>query len=118
MNPPRLILVLLSTLLLLTVALHAKPKPPENKPDNEHSVVIKGMKYSPASLPIAVGDTVVWTNSDDHDHTVVADDGSFNSGNIGNGGSFRHTFKKKGKFAYSCTYHPRMKGSVTVSDQP
>jgi plastocyanin len=62
-----------------------------------------------------VGDTVVWTNADDQDHTVIAGDGSFNSGNIGSGRSFEHKFTRAGTFGYYCKYHPRMKGSVIVA---
>ena len=78
------------------------------------AVSIKGMKYNPASISIKAGDTVAWKNDDDRDHTVVADDGSFKSEKIGSGESFSHTFSKAGKYAYSCSYHPRMKGTVVV----
>ena len=40
-------------------------------------IEIKDKKYSPAKLTIKAGDTVVWTNRDDSDHSIVADDGSF-----------------------------------------
>jgi len=80
------------------------------------SVTIKEMQYSPASITVKVGDTVVWTNSDERDHTVVADDGSFKSDNLGGGETFQFKFTKAGKFSYHCTYHPRMKGTVVVTE--
>ena len=80
-------------------------------------VTIKHLKYEPAKLTIKAGETVVWTNEDDNDHTVVSDEeDQFESENIGRGETFKHTFKSKGKFAYHCRYHPRMKGVITVSD--
>jgi plastocyanin len=79
-----------------------------------HEVAMKGMKYEPDKLEVAAGDTVVWTNQDDRDHTVVAKDGSFKSGNISRGESFKYQFKKAGTFAYACSLHPRMKGTVVV----
>lgn len=82
----------------------------------KHSVDIKGMKFSPAALTVKTGDTVTWTNSDDRDHTVNAGDKSFSSGKLGPGETFSFTFKKAGKFAYSCSYHPRMKATITVQD--
>ncbi len=94
--------------LLASAALAAEPA--------EHEIAMKNVKYSPANLEIKVGDTVIWTNEDDHDHTVVADDDSFESEKIGRGETFKHTFKKKGKFKYSCSYHPRMKGTITVKE--
>ena len=80
-------------------------------------VAIKNLKYDPAKLTIKAGETVVWTNNDDNDHTVISDEeGEFGSDNIGRGETFKHTFKTKGKFAYHCRYHPRMKGLITVTD--
>jgi plastocyanin len=79
-----------------------------------HSVSMKDLQYSPASLKIKAGNTVVWTNSDTHDHTVVASDNSFKSGNIRTGGTYSHEFAKPGTYTYSCSYHPRMKGTIVV----
>jgi len=79
-----------------------------------HTVVIEQMAYSPANLEIKAGDTVVWINRDDRDHTVVALDGSFSSDNLKPGGSYTFRFTRLGRFPYSCTYHPRMKGLVVV----
>jgi plastocyanin len=84
------------------------------KGESKNAVSIENKKFTPATINIGVGESVKWTNSDDHDHTVVADDGSFKSGNIGSGQTFEHRFKKAGTFSYSCTYHPRMKGKVVV----
>ena len=80
------------------------------------SVSINEMKFHPASIEIKVGDTVRWTNDDERDHTVAAADGSFKSGNLRGGDTFEHTFKKAGKFNYTCSYHPRMKGTVNVKE--
>jgi len=77
-------------------------------------IEIKDKKYAPAKLTIKAGQTVVWTNRDDSDHTIIADDGSFKSGDLSPGESFKFTFKKKGKFKFHCKYHPREKGEITV----
>ena len=39
---------------------------------------------------------------------------SFKSGNIKRGATFEFKFAKPGKYPYSCSYHPRMKGLVIV----
>ena len=103
------IAAILSIALALPLWVQAKPTKPVT-----HTVNIKGMKYTPASLTIKAGDTINWENADQRDHTVVAADGSFNSGNIGPGAMFSFTFPKAGKFEYACTLHPRMRGVVTV----
>ena len=85
--------------------------------DKVQKVTIKNLKYDPAKLTIKRGETVVWTNADDNDHTVTSDEkDGFASDNMSNGDKFRHTFAKSGKFPYHCKYHPRMKGLVIVTD--
>ena len=78
-------------------------------------VSIKDMSFSPASITVSPGDTVIWSNDDDRDHTVIAADGSFASPNIRTGGSYSAKFDKAGRFPYACQYHPRMKGVIVVS---
>ena len=96
-------------LICLAVAWGADPQKPA-----KHDVTIKDMKFDPETLQIAPGETVVWTNRDDRDHTVTARDGSFKSENLSKGDTFEHVFKKPGKFRYSCSYHPRMKATIEV----
>ncbi|HET9435904.1 MAG TPA: cupredoxin family copper-binding protein [Candidatus Limnocylindrales bacterium] len=80
----------------------------------DHAVAISGFSFSPGSLTIAVGDTVTWTNSDAQAHTATADDGSWDTGSLGNGASGTITFSTAGTFAYVCSIHPQMTGTVTV----
>jgi plastocyanin len=120
MKSLRRVLMLLLALTIATAALAAKPKTPDKSDkdqaaDKVSAVSIKEMKFSPASITIKPGEKVIWTNNDDHDHTVVADDNSFKSGNLSRGDSFEHKFDKTGKFKYACSYHPRMKGVVVVA---
>ena len=82
----------------------------------EHQVAIEGLKYTPKELKIKKGDTVVWTNGDDRDHTVTADDGSFTSKKIANGDTYERKFAKAGKYKYHCDYHPRMKAMIVVEE--
>ena len=96
----------LPILPLLLLAAADKPQ--------RHSVAIEGLSYAPAALTIAVGDTVVWTNNDDRDHTVSIPAAGADSGNIRSGKSFKFTFDKAGTFACACKYHPRTKGKITV----
>lgn len=106
----RCLLILLAAvgLMVLPLFVHAK-----SKPATVH-VNIKGMKYDPASVTVKAGDTLTWTNGDQRDHSVAAADGSFSSGNIGPGATYSFVFTKPGKFEYSCSLHPRMKGVVIV----
>ena len=82
----------------------------------EHTVSISDIKYDPKEIKIKKGDTVVWTNNDDRDHTVTADDRSFASKRIAGRATYQRKFSKAGKFKYHCDYHPRMKATVVVED--
>ena len=109
MNRPLVIAVTLCTALLIPLFVHAKP--PRVK---AIEITIKGMKFTPDNVTIKAGQSVTWTNADQRDHTVAADDGSFNSGNLSPGATFTYKFAKGGTFKYACGLHPRMKGVIVV----
>jgi plastocyanin len=112
----RWIAIAIVSLICVGAASAPKPAPaPASKPAPVR-VSIKSMQYQPATIGIKAGQTVLWTNNDDRDHTVVASDGAFKSANIPAGASYSFTFAKKGKFIYGCKYHPRMKGVIVVSE--
>jgi plastocyanin len=78
------------------------------------SVTMGDLFFSPASVSIAVGDTVTWTNNGQAPHNATADDGSFKTPTIEAGQSTSHTFSQAGTFSYICTIHPNMKGTIRV----
>ncbi|MCS6847288.1 MAG: cupredoxin family copper-binding protein [Anaerolineae bacterium] len=78
------------------------------------NVAIAGFAYSPRQVTVRVGDTVTWTNNDSAPHTVTANDASFDSGTLGQGGVYSRTFGATGVFSYFCAIHPSMVGSVRV----
>ena len=75
---------------------------------------IADYSFSPATITVNVGDTVTWTNQGKQPHTATASDGSFNTGTLHTGQSGSHTFTKAGTFAYICSIHPFMHGTVVV----
>jgi plastocyanin len=77
-------------------------------------VAIPGKVFAPTRALALVGDTVVWRNGDGTNHTVTADDTSFDSGYVAPGGTFARTFAKVGVYPYHCTIHKFMKGEVVV----
>ena len=90
------------------------------------SVSIGDNFYSPKSITITAGTTVVWSypSSGQTIHTVTADDGSFDSspncpGDLSScmqpGDSYSHTFNSTGTFDYQCKIHgAAMSGTVVV----
>jgi plastocyanin len=81
----------------------------------DHSVTIKNMKFDPAELTVAAGDTVTFTNADGAPHTATADDGNFDTGKLTKGQSASLIFASAGVFAYHCNIHRSMKATVTVA---
>jgi plastocyanin len=102
------------------VAAAAKPKPrrSENRPRAvaaaDTGVTISDFQFAPASITIDVGDTVTWTNDGPTAHSATADDGDFDTGIFEAGQSRSETFDQAGTFAYFCTPHPNMRGTITV----
>jgi plastocyanin len=78
------------------------------------SATIKDFEFGPATVTVAVGGTVTWTNNGPSTHTVTADDGTFDSGNLSTGKTFSQTFDTAGTFPYHCSIHPFMKATVIV----
>jgi plastocyanin len=79
------------------------------------SATIQTAAFSPNPITIAPGSTVTWTNLDGVAHMVMADDGSWGSGTLGEGGSYSHVFTSPGSYPYHCAIHPFMKGTVVVT---
>ncbi len=79
-----------------------------------NNVSIKNFAFSVGSLTVASGTTVTWTNNDAATHTVTADDGSFDSGNIAQGATYSKTFTTAGTYNYHCSIHTSMTAKVIV----
>lgn len=85
-----------------------------------NEVWLQNISFNPASITVNAGTTIKWTNKDNVTHTVTsgtpsAPDGIFDSGNLGNGGTFSFTFNTKGTFQYYCKPHQSsMRGTVVV----
>lgn len=77
------------------------------------AVSIENFSFSPATLTISAGTTVVWTNNDTAGHNIKSD--SFNSPMLSKGQTFEFKFDNKGTYEYSCGVHPSMKGEIIVN---
>jgi plastocyanin len=80
-----------------------------------NQVRIQDFGFGPPTLNVAAGTRVTWTNSGPSSHTVTANDGSFDSGQILPNARFELTFSKPGTVGYHCTFHPTMAANVVVS---
>jgi len=106
-------------ILLLMIAtaglIGAAPEKGDGQ-DVNVTVRIRDLQFQPANVNLKAGGSITWINADDRDHTVSAVDHSFDSGNLKPGAMYTFHFNKAGSFQYVCSYHPRMRGSVQVSE--
>jgi plastocyanin len=73
-------------------------------------------RYDPTTVSVKAGDSVTWDWIDTSiNHSVTADDGTFDSCLQNAGNKFTVTFSKAGDFKYHCTIHAQMVGEVKVS---
>jgi hypothetical protein len=81
-----------------------------------HTIEITAMSF-PAATAVEKGDTVVWTNRMNMNHTVTADNGDFDAGVLGKDKSFSRVFDSVGTVAYHCKIHPNMTGTIAVTQK-
>lgn len=77
-------------------------------------VEIVNFAYDPEPVTVEEGGKVIWMNEDAAPHTATAEDGSFDTGTIEEGKLKSETFKEPGTYAYICSIHPEMHGTVEV----
>jgi plastocyanin len=81
---------------------------PANKPPT-------AWQFQPTALVVKLGATIRWVNNGSTSHDVTADNGRFTSGSLDPKATFSFTPIAAGTFTYTCTFHPWMKGTVTVA---
>jgi plastocyanin len=80
------------------------------------AIRMQNIEFSPKTAKVRVGEKITWTNDDSVQHNVTATKGaSFKSANFGQGGTYTFTAKKPGTISYTCTIHPGMDGTLTVT---
>jgi alcohol dehydrogenase (cytochrome c) len=80
----------------------------------EGTVRTLDFRFDPMRIQVPVGTTVNWDNMGGTIHTVTAQKGGFDSGDIAAGATFSVTFDSAGSYIYFCSPHPWMIGEVLV----
>jgi plastocyanin len=78
------------------------------------AVKIEDFKFQPSTLTVKSGAQVSVTNDDSTAHTATADDNSFDTGTVDPGSSGTISVNKPGSYAYHCSIHPFMHGTLVV----
>ena len=107
--------VVVGTLIVVSVAEAHKHPTAKAQKHPTRTVLIQNFSFKPAHITIKRGTKVRWINKDSTAHTATANNGrSFDSGRLGKGKRYTHTFKSAGKKPYHCEIHSDMRGSVVV----
>ncbi len=108
-----------ATVVALTVLL-ALAAPRVVHSQQPPTVAIQNFEFRPATLRVTTRSDqtgrqeVRWVNNGSVAHTVTADRGAFNSGQLAPGATFSFAFAAAGTFDYHCENHPTMKGQLVI----
>ena len=106
--------VVLVAATVLSATLSSVSANAQSRPATAPEVKIDNFSFGPATLTVAAGTTVTWTNRDDISHTVVSTESAFKSKAVDTDEKFSYTFAKPGTYSYFCSIHPKMTGKVVV----
>lgn len=77
------------------------------------------LTFIPRVLPIVVGSSVTFKNSDDVNHNVNSPDNEgYDLGTHPKGHGSKYTYKKKGIYTQLCNVHPEMAAYIIVLQNP
>lgn len=110
----------------LVVQIVSRPSPQNALPNCGLAQQSSSVIYCPYKETARVGDTIVWVNWANEPHTIIADNGSFQStvlspmtaGDINltaRDQLYFYKFTKPGTYTYSDYLHPEMHGEVVVT---
>jgi plastocyanin len=103
------------TVLLASVAAFAIAGPAQAA---TKAINIYASGFSPKTVTITEGDTVIWTNRDSGNHQVLATKGQFVSPILHQGDKFSFTFRAAGTYNYQDELHPKLTGTIKVNGLP
>jgi plastocyanin len=78
------------------------------------AIAIENFQYAPDPITVSAGARVTVTNDDGTVHTLTADQGQFDTGDLDGGASKSITINAPGTYAYHCTIHNYMTGTIEV----
>ena len=70
--------------------------------------------FRPRNITIARGTVVRWVNRGNRTHTTTSNTSLWNH-TLAPDETFRRRFRRMGAFAYHCSIHPQMTGTITVT---
>ena len=81
-----------------------------------NEIAIDNFQFMPPTLTVPAGTKVTWVNDDDVPHLIASADGRFKSSPLLDSGQrFELTLARAGRYAYFCSLHPKMQGTIVVA---
>ncbi len=92
------------------------PPPPPPSTCADFTFCMRASTFQPTTLTVAKGTSISFQNNSAVDHNVVFDTAASGAADIGliSSGTVVRTFNTVGTFAFHCTIHAGMNGSITV----
>jgi plastocyanin len=79
------------------------------------AISIDNFTFTPQTVTVKAGTTVIWTNKDDIPHGIAATGNAFaKSKALDTDNSYSFTFTTPGTYKYFCYIHPHMTGTIVV----
>ncbi|GGA36460.1 cupredoxin domain-containing protein [Dyella nitratireducens] len=80
-----------------------------------YQVAIQNFAFAPKTVTVPAGTRVTWTNRDEEPHVITSAGALFTSSKaLDSGDTYAVTFAKPGTYAYYCSIHPMMVGTIIV----
>jgi plastocyanin len=94
---------------------------PEAAEPEEVTVEMLDFTYGPVDITVSAGDSILFVNAGEFQHSATADDGSWDTELYDPGGEATIVFDIPGTYPYYCLLHGTpggngMSGTVTVTD--
>ena len=77
-------------------------------------VAISNYAFHPATITVAAGTKVTFSNHDQTAHTATSSQPAFDTGTVKPGHSVTVVLKKAGSYTYYCQFHAFMRGTIVV----
>lgn len=109
-----LVMGALCCIIVTSSAVMAASAPASRKVQTQQ-IEIRNFAFAPATLTVPAGTRVVWTNQDEEPHVITSAGSLFaSSKGLDTSDSYAVTFSKLGTYAYYCSIHPMMVGTIIV----
>ncbi|MES2403879.1 MAG: cupredoxin domain-containing protein [Pseudomonadota bacterium] len=103
-------LFVIAALLLAALSAHAAAPAPAT-----YQVGIHNFHFQPMQVVVPAGATVTWTNHDEEPHVVTSAGNGFKSSPaLDTDDHYSAVFTRPGTYAYYCSIHPQMTGTIVV----